>query len=73
MNSPESIFCLGFLVGAVFTSSGLLGFSTGCLLGIMATDFYNNRKPETIPDIEKPTSIYSYTINIIKDKLLSRQ
>jgi hypothetical protein len=33
MTDINTIFCLGFILGAVFAYSGIMGFAAGCITG----------------------------------------
>lgn len=72
--NPESVFCLGFLIGAVFASSGLLGFSTGCLLGAMITKYYISLRQSDVETnlVPEQTSQFATIYSYLKSSLLKR-
>lgn len=45
MTDVNTIFCAGFVLGAVFAYSGIMGFVSGCLTGfIIAKNYITEQK-----------------------------
>ncbi len=66
----ESIFCIGFILGAVFSYTGITGFVGGCILGAIMTKYVQlptNTEREWI-DVEK-TTIVSSLFSQLTDRL----
>ena len=71
MNIVGIIFIIGFILGALFSSSGLLSYSAGIATGTMLVKIYSNEhQPEDwveLDDLENGNNPVKKGINMIHD------
>lgn len=67
-----TIFCTGFILGAMFAYSGTIGFLSGCALGVITTSYIATQlKNDKITDLT-PVEPESYFVKVLTWLKLSK-
>ena len=65
--SREGFFCTGFVLGAIFAYSGVIGFAGGVIVGAVLANYIMKEKDREWIEPDRPTgNPFTSTINFLK-------